>query len=145
MRAEGRKGVGAEGARKYQEFVSQRLASAEKAIFIDVHTGIGKFGEDMLLVETEDYLRLRNVFGERVTALKPDQESAYRIEGGIVSMLFRIFSEDKTDVRRPGIRYVIAVSKSFTRFAKKTDGIAMAGKSGSLHEAQHQRSILPEE
>ena len=37
---------------------------------IDVHTGLGKFAEDSLLVDAEEYIRIRDVFGERVTALR---------------------------------------------------------------------------
>jgi hypothetical protein len=76
----------------YEGFLRDNLAMAEKAIFIDVHTGLGKFAQDMLLVEQADYEHLRNLFGERVTALQPEDTSAYRIEGGIESMLFRVFS-----------------------------------------------------
>src|SRR5262249_38765409 len=80
-----------EGPRKYQAFLTERLAAAEKTIAIDVHTGIGKYADDMLLVESSDFEKLRGLFGERVTALQPDQKAAYRIEGGIESMLFRVF------------------------------------------------------
>ena len=48
-----------DGPRQYQAFVKERLAAAEKAIVIDVHTGLGKFAEDSLLVESEDFDRLR--------------------------------------------------------------------------------------
>jgi Protein of unknown function (DUF2817) len=82
-----------EGPRKYHAFLVERLASAEKTIAIDVHTGIGKYAEDMLLVESMDFEKLRGIFGERVTALVPDQRAAYRIEGGIESMLFRVFGK----------------------------------------------------
>jgi len=78
-----------EGPRQYEAFVKQRLALAEKAIVIDVHTGLGKFAEDSLLVDAEEYIRIRDVFGERVTALRPD-EVAYRILGGLGSMISRV-------------------------------------------------------
>jgi Protein of unknown function (DUF2817) len=87
-----------EGPRKYQEFLAKRLAAAEKTIAIDVHTGIGKYAEDLLLVESRDFEKLRGVFGERVTALQPDQGKAYRIEGGIESMMFRVFPTRPTFV-----------------------------------------------
>ena len=80
-----------EGPRKYKAFLTDHLAAAEKTIAIDVHTGIGKYAEDMLLVKSEDFEKVRGLFGERVTALQPDQKAVYRIEGGIESMLFRIF------------------------------------------------------
>ena len=80
-----------EGARKYQAYLKERLASADKTIAIDVHTGIGKYAEDILLVESRDFEKLRWLLGQRVTALQPDQGAAYRVEGGIESMLFRVF------------------------------------------------------
>jgi hypothetical protein len=80
-----------EAPRKYQAFLAERLASAEKTIAIDVHTGIGKFAQDILLVESRDFEKLRGLLGERVTPLQPDQGAAYRVEGGIESMLFRVF------------------------------------------------------
>jgi len=84
-----------EGPRIYEAFLNERAASTQKAIVIDVHTGLGEFAEDSLLVESDDYTRLRNIFGERVTALDPDEGSAYRIEGGLQSMIFRVFSKTR--------------------------------------------------
>jgi len=83
--------------RKYEAFLMERLAKAEKTIVIDVHTCLGKFAEDMLLVEPEDYARLRDVFGARVTELQPDQGYTYRIAGGLEEMIFRVFSKRRPD------------------------------------------------
>jgi len=82
-----------EGPRKYEAFLDERLSSCEKAIVIDVHTGLGKFAEDSLLVESQDYQRLRTIFGKSVTALEPDRGSGHRVEGGLQSMIFRVFSK----------------------------------------------------
>jgi hypothetical protein len=84
-----------EGPRKYEAFLKQRLSTVHKAIVIDVHTGLGKFATDSLLVDSQDFSELRTKFGHRVTALQPDEGPAYRIEGGLESMIFRTF------VRRP--------------------------------------------
>jgi len=84
-----------EEARRYQEFLQTRLTMVEKAIVIDVHTGLGKFAQDSLLVEAADHAHLRTVFGQRVTALQPDLGHAYRIEGGLESMIFRVFSKHR--------------------------------------------------
>jgi len=81
-----------EGPRKYAAFLTERLSSAQKTIVIDVHTGLGKFAEDSLLVEPQHFAELRKIFGPGVTALQPDQRSAYRVEGGLQSMIFRVFS-----------------------------------------------------
>jgi hypothetical protein len=80
-------------SRKYETFLKERVAAAEKAVVIDVHTGIGKFGEDSLLVDREDHARLQTLFGERVTALDPADPVAYRIDGGLETMIFRVFTK----------------------------------------------------
>jgi hypothetical protein len=65
-----------QGPEKYQRFLAQRLASAEQVIGIDVHTGLGKYGEDTLLAE--------------------DSESiAYRVRGGIGSMISRVLPDSR--------------------------------------------------
>ncbi len=86
-----------DGPRQYEAFVRERLGMAEKAIVIDVHTGLGKFAEDSLLVESEDYARLRNIFGGRVVALQPNASPAYHVEGGLESMIFRVFAKSRPD------------------------------------------------
>jgi predicted deacylase len=85
-----------DGPRQYEQFLQQRLATVENVIVIDVHTGLGKFAEDSLLVEPVDAESLRAAFGERITPLQPDQGAAYRIQGGLESMIFRVFTR-----RRP--------------------------------------------
>src|SRR5262249_19797643 len=84
-----------QGPHKYRAFLSERLRTAERAVVIDVHTGLGRFGEDSLLVDSEDYTRLRNIFGQSVKQLQPDQGPAYRVEGGIETMIFRMFSKSR--------------------------------------------------
>jgi hypothetical protein len=71
---------------KYQGFVRDRLAPAKKLIVIDVHTGIGKYGQESLLVDAQDYARLRSVFGEQITAMEPGQGPAYKVRGGLPSI-----------------------------------------------------------
>jgi len=63
------------------------LISAERIIAIDVHTGLGKHGEDTLLVEEGDYDVLRSMFGERVAPSEPDRSVAYRIRGALDTMI----------------------------------------------------------
>jgi len=81
-----------DGPVAYEAFLRQHLTKVEQAICIDVHTGLGKFAEDMLLVEQEEYDRLRNLFGGRVTPMNPGNSAAYRVEGSIESMLSGVFS-----------------------------------------------------
>jgi hypothetical protein len=80
-----------QGPQLFLEYVRERLAAAQQAIAIDVHTGLGKYAEDTLLVAPEDVTRLRTAFGNRVTSAEPDEGPAYRIEGGLESMLCPLF------------------------------------------------------
>jgi len=70
-----------QGPKKYKALLTQRLACAERIIAIDVHTGLGKYGEDTLLVEEEHYDTLRAIFGERVRPSNAEESPAYRIRG----------------------------------------------------------------
>ena len=76
-----------QGPEKYKSFLAQYLASAERIIAIDVHTGLGKYGEDTLLAEEKDYDTLHAMFGERVTPLDAEESPAYRIRGALNSVL----------------------------------------------------------
>jgi hypothetical protein len=76
-----------QGAAKYRDFLSHSLRSAERVIAIDVHTGLGKYGEDLLLVSSEEYEHCRRVFGDRVTSSDPEKSAAYRIRGGLQDMV----------------------------------------------------------
>lgn len=84
-----------QGPEQYETFLAQRLASVEEVVAIDVHTGLGKFGKDTLLVEPKDYDTLRRVFGERVTPLEPERSPAYQIQGDVQSMISRVFPNAK--------------------------------------------------
>jgi hypothetical protein len=82
-----------EGPHLYETFV-RRLSGVDELTVIDVHTGIGKFAEDMVLVDSEDYATLSPRFGPRVTAIARGSR-AYRPEGGVESMFFRLFSRKR--------------------------------------------------
>ena len=82
-----------EGPRKYEAFLKRRLSTAHKTIAIDIHTGLGKFATDSLLVESEDHAFLQARFGQRVRSLQPNQGPAYRVAGGLESMIFRVFAQ----------------------------------------------------
>jgi len=70
------------GLDKYHAFLRGSLAAAQRAITIDVHTGIGRFSKDLLIVEQEHYERVRQKFGSRVTPSRPKRLPAYQIRGG---------------------------------------------------------------
>lgn len=75
------------GPEMYQSFLLRSLASAQRIVAIDVHTGLGKYAEDTLLVEDNGYETLRQMFGDRITRLDPQQGPAYRIRGGLDSLI----------------------------------------------------------
>jgi len=81
-----------QGPQLFLEYVRERLSAAEQTIAIDVHTGLGKYAEDTLVVAPEDVPRLRAGFGDRITSAEPDEGPAYRIEGGLESMLCPLFN-----------------------------------------------------
>ncbi len=83
------------GPEQYRAFLAHRLASTERIIAIDVHTGLGKYGEDTLLVEEENYDALRGMFGERVAPSTPDKSVAYRIRGALDTMIPRAMPKAK--------------------------------------------------
>jgi hypothetical protein len=76
-----------EGLEKYYSFLREHLNSARTILGIDVHTGLGLFGRDLLLVEKQDYSAFRERLGRRVTLLEPERGPAYRIRGGLQRLL----------------------------------------------------------
>ena len=85
-----------QGPEKYEAFLAQRLSMAEQVFAIDVHTGLGKYGEDTLLSEINSYEVLRQTFGERVAPLDANRGPAYHTRGSIDWMLPRISPKAKT-------------------------------------------------
>lgn len=85
-----------EGPRRYSEWLTEHLGSTQHVVAIDIHTGLGKSGEDTLLVEGEPdsllYKDLQAVFGERVAPWDPDQGVAYAIKGGHPNAVERVIS-----------------------------------------------------
>src|SRR6185436_14088133 len=57
----------------YQHFIESSLQSAERVVAIDIHTGLGKFGNDILLVDSEHYDTMARAFGSRVVPLQPQE------------------------------------------------------------------------
>jgi hypothetical protein len=60
----------AQGAAKYKGFLEKSLASAQRVEAIDIHTGLGKYGRDTLLVDPG-----------------PTDEIAYAVRGSVHSMI----------------------------------------------------------
>jgi len=88
-----------EGPTKFQNFIQEHLSDAERIVAIDVHTGLGRFGQDRLLVdsalERADANRsMRQAYGERMQLL--DRESvAYPVAGAQHDMYYRLFPNAK--------------------------------------------------
>ena len=93
-----------EGPRKLQAFVAERLKTAHEVTVVDIHTGLGPYGEDTLLVFAGDegseiYQEMKKAYGERVAPLDPEASVAYRIRGAYDSMFARALPNAK-------VRYV---------------------------------------
>jgi Protein of unknown function (DUF2817) len=78
-----------QGSHKYQAFLATRLASVKRVIAIDVHTGIGNYGEDILMVEPNDYSTIQPLFGERVVPPDPEKSDSYPVRGALDTMFGR--------------------------------------------------------
>src|SRR5438034_2301512 len=84
-----------EVSEKYQAFLAQRLTSVERLVAIDVHTGIGNYREDILMVEPKDYAVLRPMFGERVVPPDPEKSDSYPVRGALNTMFARAMPKAK--------------------------------------------------
>ena len=82
-----------EGPEKYHAFLVEHVSSASRVLAIDVHTGLGQFGRDLLLVERQHYDELRRTFGKRVILSEPEYGPAYRIRGGLHHLLKNALSQ----------------------------------------------------
>lgn len=82
-----------QGLQSYEAFLARRLSSVERVVAVDVHTGLGRYGEDVLLAGSKDCENLRRVFGERVAPSEPELGPAYRIRGGLESLVTRVISK----------------------------------------------------
>ena len=81
-----------EGPQKYHAFLKGRVSSAARILAIDVHTGLGRFGRDLLLAERQHYEYLRKTFGKRVILSEPEFGPSYRIRGGLHHLLSNALS-----------------------------------------------------
>src|SRR5262249_22975768 len=72
---------------RYETFLAEHLVSAERIVAIDVHTGLGQYARDTLLVDDSHYDTLRRTFGQHVTRSDPHQGPGYRVRGGFGSLV----------------------------------------------------------
>ena len=83
-----------EGPSLFQDYLEKRLRSAKRLVAIDVHTGLGSYGDYRLLVDATPHRvranqTMREAFGERVQLLDR-QGIAYRVRGGQPEMYYRL-------------------------------------------------------
>ena len=83
------------GPQLYQGYLKEKLARANRIAAIDVHTGLGRYGEDTLLVDAGKErarvnLTMRKTFGERMQLLER-AGIAYRVRGAQHDMYYRLF------------------------------------------------------
>jgi hypothetical protein len=82
------------GPRRLCQWLDERLRSVECGAAIDVHTGLGRSGADMLLVpdsvDSDRFALLRRILGPDVTPMH-EVTSSYRITGGIHEGILRLF------------------------------------------------------
>src|SRR5215831_16231489 len=71
---------------RYQAFLSSRLASAGRVVAFDVHTAIGDYGEDLLMVQPDVYSTLRQMFAERVMPPDAEKTDSYPTTGSMDTM-----------------------------------------------------------
>jgi hypothetical protein len=84
------------GLEKYHAFLRNNLASVERALGIDVHTGIGRFSKDLLIVEPGDYEALRHMLGSHVVSSQPKRVPAYQFRGGLHALFSSALSHANT-------------------------------------------------
>ena len=75
-----------EGPLAYSQWIQKNLSNADYVVGIDIHTGLGKYGEDTLLVEGDSstalYQEMEQAFGSRVAPWDAEESVAYAIRGG---------------------------------------------------------------
>lgn len=75
-----------EGPKVFFDWLRQTLTGADRVVVIDVHTGLGKRGEDVLLVNAPNdgsnvADRLDGEFHDRIQSMDPADSVAYEIRG----------------------------------------------------------------
>jgi hypothetical protein len=80
-----------QGPREFEVFLVKHLNDVQRVIAIDVHTGLGRFGEDTLLVDRSKYGVVQNTFGGRVASADSNSGTGYEPTGTIEAMLYRLW------------------------------------------------------
>jgi hypothetical protein len=78
--------------RRFHLYISGKLARAERVVAIDVHTGPGNFGQDVLIVNDseENLARVEEMQSAYGSAVQPN-ESEMPARGSLEALCFRMF------------------------------------------------------
>ena len=90
-----------EGPQIYGQFLVDHLSAAKEVVAIDIHSGLGKSGEDTLLIDANRtdplYVSLHEAFGDRVAPWDADTSIAYEIHGGHPAAVCRLLEKSKVE------------------------------------------------
>ncbi len=75
-----------------REWTAENLNRAEEVVAVDLHTGLGEFNTDALLVEylegKEDFNRVKRIFPDQpLFGTDPNNQEAYETSGGLTALL----------------------------------------------------------
>ena len=139
-----------EGPRRLQRYVQDRLAEVKHLAVVDVHTGLGPFGVDTLLVHAAEerdplFASMERTFGDRVASMDPERGPAYRVKGAYDTMYRRTLP--KADV------YFVAQEFGTSNVAQVVKALRAEnrwhhyGEGGVDHPTKHalRRAFVPED
>jgi len=90
-----------QGPRLYLDWVQEHLSCARYVFALDVHTGLGRWGEDTLLLEAgtgaTPVEQLSAALNHALVDVNADPDVAYEVRGGMGAGLARVFSNVPAD------------------------------------------------
>lgn len=90
-----------QGPSRYLEWLGENLANARYMFALDVHTGLGRWGEDVLLAEggprVTPNFRLSAALRRELTEATREGSVAYQVRGGMGAMLPRVLPRVAVD------------------------------------------------
>ena len=85
----------------FGRYVEKRLPDVEHLVVVDVHTGLGSFGDDTLLVNADEgdpkVSRVRDASGDWVASRDPGRGPAYRVTGSFDTLYSRALPNADVD------------------------------------------------
>lgn len=88
--------------KNYQNWIINQLSAVKHILAIDVHTGLGIFGNDILLVEENipltTFRELESFFGkDKIQRQSPNTNVGYSIKGSISQAIPKLLSTSRVD------------------------------------------------